>query len=71
MNLIQKLMDALTPEEEVEQVDPIETLTGRAAMENKEVEPPAVTEEPGKPRILGGICEFCGTEANTCMHYGN
>ena len=23
-----------------------------------------------KPKIIGGICEFCGIPAEKCMHYG-
>ena len=28
-----------------------------------------ITQEPGKPRIIGGMCEFCGIEAHKCVHY--
>ena len=28
-----------------------------------------ITQEPGKPRIIGGMCEFCGILADNCTHY--
>ena len=28
-----------------------------------------ITQEPGKPRIIGGMCEFCGILADKCTHY--
>jgi hypothetical protein len=29
---------------------------------------PEVSEAPGLPRIIGGVCEFCGTGID-CIHY--
>lgn len=26
--------------------------------------------EQNKPRIIAGVCEFCGTKADDCVHYG-
>jgi hypothetical protein len=28
-----------------------------------------IVDVPGKPRIIAGVCEFCGIEAIKCSHY--
>jgi len=39
--------------------------------EIKETQEEKKTTKPKYPKIIGGICEFCGKPAKECMHYKN